>query len=422
MLTFQHRQEKNDRRHREANTVTCRSLRADILTLPAITSSTSMILQSQATPSSADAGQGILFVKNTNPTTLGFMNDNGDETILGASITPNLSGVLTAGNDADGLSAVGFSKINFASASGVKIGTQTNDATTANSNAIAIGALANASTDAIAIGSGGGTLGPLASGTGSIAIGSLSNTTVSDYQTRALGSASIAIGGGVKGAIARSTRSIACGYAADANGYASIAIGYQAKTHTSLTPASRSICIGPESNVSCSYGIALGNVALIDSPNSKYGIAIGCHAHIVANAAQAICIGSSIAAASSARCYGTNSIAIGSSDSATTKAARAYGQSSIAIGSNSGSNRGALASGTAAIAIGTKSYAAAYCIALGLDANATGASNDNVAISVGGTPNKFTTSFATSGSAGALATYMIVKVAGTTYKIPLHAN
>lgn len=187
------------------------------------------------------------------------------------------------------------------------------------------------------------------------------------------------------------------------------------------------IAIGRNSTASGSRGLAMGTDALA-SGDESIAVARGAQA----TATNAVSVGP-YAEAIAAQTVACGYQATASAEGATVmgSGATASGVGAVALGSNT------LSSGIASVAIGGGSVTGAqatadYSIAVGSYTNASheqsiclgnGASStapNELTIAAGA--DTFRTLFDTSGTSGAISTYMIVNVNGTDYKIALRAQ
>lgn len=250
-----------------------------------------------------------------------------------ASITirdPNLTEVLTSGDDAGGLNITNLGELTFDTAGpkGIQIGTDVTSASTNDATQIAIGQ------------------GATADGVGGIILGASDITaTGANYNNLVIGNGSVVSGVGTNGAIA-------IGSTVTASAANAIAIGTDA-----VASGADAISLG---NNATGAGIAIGRLA---ASTNIYSVAIGFSTYAnlssVAIGQFALATGTtSVAVGQSSYTGGSNCVAVGPSARASYAGAvalgsgpDAYGTNSIAIGSS------ANAVGNHSIAIGTDSVA-----------------------------------------------------------------
>jgi hypothetical protein len=297
-----------------------------------ITGLSTQTFDEQATPSNPGAGKGTVFVKNSSPSTLGFVDDSGVETVLAADQT--LSSVLTTGDDATGLNLENVGELNFDTAGpkGIEIGTDAGSASAATATDIAIGASATAGGDSVVIGDG-------------ASVGAFTDCVCIGMNAVCGGNDSVAIGGNstvAQAANAASSLAVAIGRNSAAN-HRAVCIGYSA-----ASTGNYAVCLGPSASAR-QESIAIGRNASATSGGGA-GIAIGFGA--TSTATNGLAFGVSASSA-------TRALSLGDQTDAT-------GSYSVAIGSGNAAGDGAEASTTGAIAIGRQTYSSnAFSVCIG---------------------------------------------------------
>ena len=363
----------------------------------AITGLSTQTFTEQATPSNPGAAKGTLFVKNTTPSSLAFVDDTGVETVLSTSssqaltnktltdtsnnvaakslhsattvvdvsaATAPVSGqVLTATSGtaatwqtpaATTLSAV-LTSGNSAGSTSINMNSQ--NITSINQLSFAGDVIANGTTDKIQVG-----LSASAGTTNSIALGRKA-TTVTNPD-------GIAIGG-----------NSSSGAGATASGYRSIAIGSNSgSANAPQSTASGTIAIGSaNSGYAGPVASVQGAVAMGSASGAGVGAVVGASASAIASMALGTGANASgitsIAMGASAQATGSGTIAIGGHDTSTpSNRTVASGNYSVVVGHR------ASASTTNAIAIGRRSVSSTgvYALSIGSFAQATAANTISI--------------------------------------------
>lgn len=234
-------------------------------------------------PSTTD--RSTVWVRNDNPDVLVFTDDAGTDWVLN-SAAPDLTAVLTAGDDGGGLDVTNIGGLTFDTATntkGIAIGTDLGVATTSLESHIAIGYQSDAG-----------------SGAGNVAIGSqayiTSNgtkyNTVIGYNTAINGVGDYNVVVGCSSQVFASSYGIAIGNSASSVlNTSGIAIGRYAGIKAG---ADYGIAIGTNAYVNTLDSIAIGHVSYIDSYSEKatavgvfakvytsnYGVAIGYKSYV----------------------------------------------------------------------------------------------------------------------------------------------
>lgn len=325
------------------------------------------------------ASQGntsTVWVRNDNPDVLVFTDNVGTDWVLNAAApaAPDLSAVLTTGDDATGLDITNLGSLTFDTAGpqGINIGTDATGATTVLATQIAIGGgstvgAGNANSTAIGVNAiidaTAGTGSNLVIGTSSAVNGAgTSETVVIGTSSTAASSDSVCIG--VSSAISSSnSKSVAIGYdcAISATGGLgqNLVMGYRAVV--SGVGISYSVAIGNNVTASSNNGIVLGN----DSTNGSgsYNICIGKNV-TGSTGDNNTCIGHSITSVGASY----NVVSIGNTQSVNS-------DNCVVIGSNN------TTTGARVICIGDHAKAStADCLSVGNHAYNTASGTNNIAI------------------------------------------
>lgn len=405
----------------QAPKVSCRSLATS-------KSETNTIVfgETASQPSPGNA-KGLLWLKNTTPSSLMFTNDTGTEVDVSS---PTLESVLANGNDANDQDIIDVRQMTFEG--NVRIG---DGSLASGTDSISIGVNAscdgyNQTNGSVAIGSGStASQAPVISYNACVAIGGQTNASYNGPRTgwngcisigsgdggdaaHSQGYFAIAIGGGYggqKGSHAYGAGAIAIGGGYGAAGayagYGGIAIG-GGNNNITGTGASAS------GTNSIAIGVGYGNPGPVSSQNGSIAIGSGsADTGPVSSQIGSIAIGSGTADGVGAVATGRKSISIGVKSSATSTEA-------ICLGYN------ASASGIANMAIGVDAAAGSNSNSVVIGHLASASVGNQLAINVSGTATtSLRTTFTLDGGTGAHNTdtdRLAVDIAGTTYYIRLY--